>query len=842
MADVNDLIVTLDEVTAGSSTTDDGKTQQEETTSAKEDVSGTSPEPPSNGSPPGSLQRRQKQVSFSDETTTNDKHTDGKLDDETLLLASALVMDAKGGRTLEYILGAKYVRSYNLYNQRYLRWALSFCIALDLALAVFESPSVPGLSVPYWGTMILEILCLCYFTFRLFHAFYFQYSKVFFRDAKNVMVLSVIILTMVDMIGYIIWINVAPDTHPVRWSRPLRPLFIINFPAGKQIRRAFRNIRRSIPDIMNVLVLFILSVLMFALLALKLFYRRNMKYPNGDSYFNNYLDCVWDLYVLVTTSNSPDVMMPAYDRNSWSALFFVVYVIICLYIFMSIVLATVYNNYKKNLKNEVKEAVFLKRKKLARAFDLLKVHRGKEEIITHSCWKKLMGIILPDRSAAYTDLLMKILDRNNKNVLDKKDFLNVSDLLNVPLTEVKDRKTFLEKHIPRIYNHRISEYIKIGVRHKFFRYIFDILILVNAVFIAVDLDDADWFFLSIFAVEIICKLYTLGGKEFFQRFWNVFDLLVIGAAFVASIVEKIIGDTEDERSILDILLVLRVMRLIKIFGSIKRFKVILQTLINIGPSIVIYGGVMFVFYYFFALIGIEVFGGYIKYYGYDNHGDSTTLFCGNVRLNNSDFYKNRYCKNNFNNFAQAMVLILFLNFAALITSGFVLVTNKAARIYFYAFHVCCVVIVLNIFTAFILEAFILEFSLQTVPKLETVIEAKIKELGLGIGMKPKSKHIQGPSGDKIELIDDELFSEQPDETETNKTGDNDHDSDTDSLPDLSKERGLKFHLKKQSRKKVEVLLQQMFQGELGDSEEGPTSTDEVEGLQRTRRLTLEEIT
>lgn len=35
---------------------------------------------------------------------------------------------------------------------------------------------------------------------------------------------------------------------------------------------------------------------------------RNLKYPNGDDYFTNYLYTAWDLYVLVTTANNPDVM------------------------------------------------------------------------------------------------------------------------------------------------------------------------------------------------------------------------------------------------------------------------------------------------------------------------------------------------------------------------------------------------------------------------------------------------------------------------------------------------------------------------------------------------------
>lgn len=66
-----------------------------------------------------------------------------------------------------------------------------------------------------------------------------------------------------------------------------------------------------------------------------------------------------------------------------------------------------------------------------------------------------------------------------------------------------------------------------------------------------------------------------------------------------------------------------------------------------------------------------------------------------------------------------------------------------------------------------------------------------------ISRKTKSKHIQGPSGDKIQLIDDDVVSEEL-STET-KDGSNEQDSDTDNLPDLSKEKGLKFHLKKQSK-------------------------------------------
>lgn len=42
--------------------------------------------------------------------------------------------------------------------------------------------------------------------------------------------------------------------------------------------------------------------------------------------------------------------MPAYDSNPWSSLFFVIFIVVCMYIFVSIFLAVVYKNYRKHLK------------------------------------------------------------------------------------------------------------------------------------------------------------------------------------------------------------------------------------------------------------------------------------------------------------------------------------------------------------------------------------------------------------------------------------------------------------------------------------------------------------
>ncbi|KAL5008964.1 hypothetical protein ScPMuIL_014545 [Solemya velum] len=326
-----------------------------------------------------------------------------------------------------------------------------------------------------------------------------------------------------------------------------------------------------------------------------------------------------------------------------------------------------------------------------------------------------------------------------------------------------------------------------------------------------------------------------------------FDFIVIFGALIATTIEAAEHASKEELQTLDVLLVLRVLRLIKLFGSIKWFKVVLQTIINIGPSIATYGGVILVFYYLFAIIGMEIFHGLVTYHGY-NESDTTKLYCGNEALNKTTFYANHYCSNNFNDILAALVVLfeltvldfLFFSFSSLtlslISSGFVYVTSKAARLYFFAFHMCCVVIVLNIFVAFVLEAFILEYTLQTAGRLETVVEAKIKELGLAVGLSTKSKD----KTDNLELVHNE---ELPNKDPLPHTGHNESttdESDDDVIPDFSKEKGLKFHLKKKSRKKVEVLLQQMFEGEIDPEDEGSEAFDE--NFQPPRKLTLDLVT
>ena len=67
--------------------------------------------------------------------------------------------------------------------------------------------------------------------FRLAHEFLFSKKSVFWRDAKHIMILVILGLTLIDICIYTGMVEGGIDT--VRWSRPLRPLLIVNIPEGE---------------------------------------------------------------------------------------------------------------------------------------------------------------------------------------------------------------------------------------------------------------------------------------------------------------------------------------------------------------------------------------------------------------------------------------------------------------------------------------------------------------------------------------------------------------------------------------------------------------------------------
>ncbi|XP_047676332.1 two pore segment channel 3 isoform X3 [Tachysurus fulvidraco] len=640
------------------------------------------------------------------------------------------------------------------------------------------------------------------FSARLIHYAKIIPRSVFIRDPKNICIIITIMLCVVDLSVY--GVLRLCGRSAVRWSRVLRPLLLINITEGRQLRRAFRSIRNALPQILVVFFLFIFSVLMFSLMALKLLGKRNLKTIDGSPYFTNYLEIFFDLYVLVTTANSPDIMMPAYNYSSFFAIFFILYIIINTYTFMSVFLAVVYNNYKKYLKEEVRQLVRAKRQKLCLAFSLLQEVGGaeREPTVSQTCWKQLVRLVQPDISNAQRELLWRVCDPQNTGRVEKMVFVQLADLLNIEVIMMKCHTHPLNRWIPAFYQSTFSKLIHSMVQHRVFLYVYDVIILINAVFIGLDEENpavsmAEWVFLTLYILEILLKLYTFEPHTFFAKhqFWNWFDTIIIVSALLATIINSAFKSSGGytSRQILDIVFILRVLRLIRVVDTIPRFRAIINTLIKIGAPMLTFGQLILphshshtlppshshslhsshflppfltpslsltpllpllqVVYYIFAMVGMELFKGRVDYFGGDSV-DPSRHFCGNVLLNGSAFARNNYCKNNFNNVVSSFILLLELtvvNQWHVLAGGFTAVTHVSARIFFILFHIVVVIIIINIFVAFILEAFFIEYMVEK-SELQTALEKKIEELNVCV----EQNHVDNNLVDAMETQDNDL--------------------------------------------------------------------------------------
>jgi hypothetical protein len=96
--------------------------------------------------------------------------------------------------------------------------------------------------------------------------------------------------------------------------------------------------------------------------------------------------------------------------------------ILNLYLFLNITLATIYTSFKKNIEEEVKFLICLRRKKLENAFNLLKAHAKdytQKYSINYETFKMLMKKIYPNKSENKTRIIFNLLDRDRGNHLCK---------------------------------------------------------------------------------------------------------------------------------------------------------------------------------------------------------------------------------------------------------------------------------------------------------------------------------------------------------------------------------------------------------------------------------------
>ena len=99
-----------------------------------------------------------------------------------------------------------------------------------------------------------------------------------------------------------------------------------------------------------------------------------------------------------------------------------------------------------NLQNEVKAAVYRKRRNMKAAFDCLKVCRNGKYVVLFSKWKQLIHFMKPTMNPIQAVLYWRVMDEEEKQALGKRVLLSVKITYRVIYTNTRTNllKRYLE--------------------------------------------------------------------------------------------------------------------------------------------------------------------------------------------------------------------------------------------------------------------------------------------------------------------------------------------------------------------------------------------------------------
>ncbi|KAL4151848.1 hypothetical protein PRNP1_008785 [Phytophthora ramorum] len=187
----------------------------------------------------------------------------------------------------------------------------------------------------------------------------------------------------------------------------------------------------------------------------------------------------------------------------------------------------------------------------------------------------------------------------------QREWLNINDaMLNLrPVRKVKmplnsTRRTFF--HIA------LSPTLEIAILG---------CVLLNTVFMAMDyfgeedlydtgLNYLNYFFSGIFALEAIVKMIGL-GKYYWKEPWNIFDFVVVLGTLVGMMYQMFGGSSVGTAA--STVRSFRVGRLFRLVHSAPSLRQLFNTLLITLPSLVNIGGLLFLVFFIYAAMGVQLF-------------------------------------------------------------------------------------------------------------------------------------------------------------------------------------------------------------------------------------------
>lgn len=276
--------------------------------------------------------------------------------------AALLVEHALHGRR-PVVPSTRAMAAQAIYHNWWYRNAYALVCVAFMMLAVWEPPAVATDSNGLVALRVFDYLCLCVTAGDLVLQYYYLGRRPWMRRGWVQLRLAATVAIFINLLA------VSADPARSYPMRALRPLFLLE--RLRNVRRVFANIASTGPKVINVALLLVVHVLLFAVLGFVMYagvdgvvctpFRAEdppacstfENDPPCANYFGSLESSAMQLFQFLTAANFPEVMMPAYTCDRANVLYFVVFACIGVYLLLNLTLAVTYTTFKNLMAEEV---------------------------------------------------------------------------------------------------------------------------------------------------------------------------------------------------------------------------------------------------------------------------------------------------------------------------------------------------------------------------------------------------------------------------------------------------------------------------------------------------------
>ncbi|XP_026471734.1 muscle calcium channel subunit alpha-1 [Ctenocephalides felis] len=508
-----------------------------------------------------------------------------------------------------------------------------------VALAVYTPYPNSDSNITNTYLEIIEYVFLVIFTaecvMKVIAYGFILHPGAYLRNGWNLLDFTIVVIGMISTVLSSL-MKEGFDVKALRAFRVLRPLRLVSGVPSLQV--VLNSILRAMVPLLHIALLVLFVIIIYAIIGLELFSGKLHKtcfnniteemmddpHPCGDdplafkcedgmvckyywagpnfgiTNFDNFGLAMLTVFQCITLEGWTDVLYDIEDAmgNSWQWSYFISMVILGAFFVMNLILGVLSGEFSKEREKAKARGDFHK---------LREKQQIEEDLRGYLDWITQAEDIEPEGE----DQVMQDGKGKMVNEMDSSDQLGEEG-------EIQQESWYKQKKksMDRI-NRRMRRGCRKAVKSQAFYWLIIVLVFLNTCVLATEyyrqplwLDDfqevTNVFFVALFTLEMMLKMYSLGFQGYFVSLFNRFDCFVV----IGSIGEMILTNTKVMPPLgVSVLRCVRLLRVFKVTKYWRSLSNLVASLLNSIQSIASLLLLLFLFIVIFALLGMQVFGG-----------------------------------------------------------------------------------------------------------------------------------------------------------------------------------------------------------------------------------------